>query len=196
MKYDLIYSDVPKAYQNWTDKKHGSPRQHYNVMSIKELCDLPVQQIAADNSCLLHWSSGPKLKDDIQIMESWGFEFITCIFVWNKIYKNGKSFCGLGFYSRSGTEFVLLGKRGKGLKRISNSVRQVITAPSTRPHSSKPNIEVRKRIDELFGKDIKKIELFARPPIPSDWMAIGLEIDNLDIHDSLQKIIGDPNAGN
>ena len=189
MKYDLCLIDPPWQYQNWTDKKNGAAISHYTTLKIDDLANLPISNITKDNSVLLVWATFPKLDEAINLIEKWGFKYITCLFVWNKIYKSNKPYCGLGFYTRSGSEICLLGKKGKGLPTISHNVRQVITAPVTRPHSSKPNEQVRKGIDELFGKDISKIEIFARPPIANGWDAIGFEIDGKDIKDSLNNII-------
>jgi N6-adenosine-specific RNA methylase IME4 len=49
--------------------------------------------------------------------------------------------------------------RGKGIKRVSASVRSTVISP-IREHSRKPD-EVRRRIEDLYG-DVPRIELFAR----------------------------------
>jgi len=77
----------------------------------------------------------------------------------------------------SNTEVCLLGIRGK-MKPVSNSVSSVIIAPRER-HSKKPDI-VRDKIVELFG-DLPRIELFARPPLPTGWDCLGNDIDGTDI---------------
>jgi len=83
---------------------------------------------------------------------------------------------------------VLLFKRGKGVPKISSSVLQVlpaeehiIAAPVTK-HSCKPP-EIRSRIELLYG-DVPRVELFARPPVPNGWIALGDEIDRKDIVDA------------
>lgn len=186
--YRIILADPPWAYQNWTDKKNGAAKAHYTPLTEKELCDLPISDIADNNSLLFLWATFPKLQEALNVLEAWGFNYITTPFVWNKTYKDGKPYCGLGFWTRSGTEIVLMGKRGKGISRLdeATNVRQVITAPVKRPHSSKPP-QVRKKIIQLVG-DVKKIELFAREKAPG-WDALGYELDGLDIRDSLQQVI-------
>jgi site-specific DNA-methyltransferase (adenine-specific) len=191
-RYSIIYTDCPWSYQNWTHKKNGAAIAHYQPMSAKDLAQLPVNEISEDNSLCFMWATFPKLKEAIFVLEAWNFDYITTPFVWNKIYSNKRPYCGLGFWTRSGAEIVLLGKKGKGIKRLNNNVKQVITAEVKRPHSSKPTI-VRDRIVELVG-DFPRIELFGRPPIPKGWDMIGYEVDGLDIHDSLQKIIGGNNG--
>ena len=187
-KYKIIYADPPWGYQNWTDKKNGAAISHYDPLTEKELCDLPVSEIADDNSLCFMWATFPKIVEALQVLESWGFKYITTPFVWNKTYKDEKPYCGLGFWTRSGAEIVLMGKRGKGTPRLegATNVRQVITAPVLRPHSSKPP-EVRDRIIQLVG-DQPKIELFARS-VPDGWDGLGDELDGKDIRDSLPELI-------
>lgn len=188
-KFKIIYVDNPLQFQNWTKKKNGAAISHYNTLSTNDLCALPVNKIADNNSVIFSWTSLAKLKESIEIIEAWGFEFISTAFVWNKTYKNNKPYCGLGFYTRSGAEICLLGKKGKAPKRLSASVRQVITYPVKQPHSSKPP-ETRDRILQLFG-DLPRIELFSREPsrIKDGWVHVGWEVDNQDIRDSLKQVI-------
>jgi N6-adenosine-specific RNA methylase IME4 len=187
-RYSIILSDVPHSYQNWSEKKNGAAKSHYKCLSTADLCALPVEKIAEDNSVLLFWTGFPKLIESLEIIKAWGFEYKTTAFVWNKTYADGHPYCGLGFYTRSGSEACLLATRGKPLKRMSHGVRQIISAPVKKPHSSKPYI-VRDKIVELFGEQTR-IELFARECMPG-WYAIGNEIDGKDIRDSLNGIIND-----
>jgi N6-adenosine-specific RNA methylase IME4 len=66
-----------------------------------------------------------------------------------------------------------LATRGKGYKRQSMAIEQVVFAP-LREHSRKPD-EVVHRIDRLVG-DIPRIELFARERRPG-WSAWGDEVN-------------------
>ena len=66
---------------------------------------------------------------------------------------------GMGHKTRANAEVVLLGTRGKP-KRKSASVRQIIDS-IPREHSRKPD-EIYERIEKLMGKNVLKIELFAR----------------------------------
>lgn len=63
--------------------------------------------------------------------------------------------------------------RGRGYKRQSQGVEQVIHAP-LRAHSQKPD-EIAERIERLVG-DVPRIELFARTRRPG-WSAWGNEVD-------------------
>lgn len=81
---------------------------------------------------------------------------------------------GLGHHTRSNAELVLLGRRGKGLRPVSRSVRQVVMAPRG-AHSAKPD-EVQARIEALYGDGVRRLEMFARRRRPG-WDAFGNEVE-------------------
>ena len=80
--------------------------------------------------------------------------------MWEKLDRTNNVFkkYGLGSYTISNCEVVLLGRKGK-FERKSKKVKQIIKSTISR-HSEKPN-EVRNKIVELCG-DLPRIELFAR----------------------------------
>jgi len=88
------------------------------------------------------------------------------------IYTAGDAM-GMGNHTRGNAEFCLLGIKGKGIKRVDCSVRQVVISPR-REHSRKP-AEVRTRIETLYGEQ-DRIELFSREAF-SGWAQHGNEID-------------------
>lgn len=92
---------------------------------------------------------------------------------------------GLGHYTRSNSEFVLIGRKGKSLERKSKGISQIIIAPRGLKNSQKP-IEVIKRINELYGLEVLKIELFARK-CSQGWNATGLEYDKKKIQNFLKE---------
>ena len=107
------------------------------------------------------------------------------VFTWIKTNKKSDTlFTGMGHYTRSNPEFVVMGIRGK-LERHSKSVHSVVMA-KRKEHSSKP-LEVRERIVELFG-DVPRVELFARDKC-SGWDQTGLEFDGLDIREYIEKVL-------
>ena len=53
-KYNVIYADPPWSFKTYSDKgKDRSPEKHYSVMTFKDICNMPVNNIANDNSVLL-----------------------------------------------------------------------------------------------------------------------------------------------
>ncbi|AXH76812.1 MAG: transcriptional activator [Caudoviricetes sp.] len=171
-QYQVIYADPPWQFDDKSLNRGGAER-HYLTMTDDEILALPVSQIACDNSLLFMWISWAKLPLAIAVISAWGFEYKTCAFNWIKYHeKSGSEFMGMGSYTRANSEVCLLGKRGKGLKRIDCGVRQIVNAPIGR-HSAKP-AEVRERIVQLVG-DVSRIELFARDQV-NGWDNWGNEL--------------------
>ena len=161
-KYQIIYADPPWSYSNFQGKGSyfGDVSRHYKTMSKKELEDLRVQDISDNNCILFMWATFPNLPQAIELVKKWGFEYKTVGFVWVKM-KNDMSEPrgdGMGFYTLSNAEIVLIGVKGK-FQRKSKKVKQIVLHPKS-VHSKKPAI-IRDKIVELCG-DLPRIELFAR----------------------------------
>lgn len=174
-KYNIIYADPPWQYKTYSKKGAGrSAESHYPTMPIKDICNLPVSQIAADDCTLFLWATFPNLQEALQVITAWGFEFKTVGFTWIKLNKKSDSlFWGMGYWTRSNAEICIIATKGKP-RRQSASVHQVIIS-HIEEHSKKPN-ETRNRIVQLMG-DLPRIELFARQKIEG-WEAWGNEIDS------------------
>ena len=81
---------------------------------------------------------------------------------------------GLGNYTRSNAENVLVAVKGKGIPRLQADIKQMILAPIG-AHSAKPE-ECRRRLERLYG-DVPRIELFSRGDDPA-WHHWGNECDS------------------
>lgn len=146
-KYGVIYADPPWRYRD--RKCNGNAEDHYPTMTLEEICNLPVRDITADNCVLFLWATYPLIKEAMQVIDAWGFEYKTIGFQWVKQNRSGNGyFFGLGRWTRGNTEPCLIAVKGKP-QRQSNSVSQLIFAP-LRAHSQKPDI-VRDKIRELMG---------------------------------------------
>ena len=143
-------------------------------MKTKDLCELNVRSITDQNGAVLFmWVTPPLLSDGLQVMEAWGFKYVTVGFTWIKTNrKNGKPFFGLGFWTRSNAELCLIGVTKGHPKRVDKTVAQLIISP-LQEHSRKPD-EARDRIVKLMG-DLPRIELFARQRYDG-WDAWGNEV--------------------
>jgi N6-adenosine-specific RNA methylase IME4 len=186
-KASIILADPPWQYAQFSEKKNGAAKAHFNGMSTDELCNLPIKNITDTNCALFLWITGPKIVEGCHtaIFEAWGFRPVSLAFTWIKTKQDGNARMGIGFYTRSNSELCLLGIKGK-MKVKSHKVMQTIISPVIKPHSSKPPI-VRDKIIELFG-DLPRVELFARPPIVDGWTMIGNEINGKDIRDALKDL--------
>jgi len=169
-KYNIIYADPPWSYQG--KMMNSSVTDHYSVMTIDDICKLPVKYIADDNCILFMWVTLPKLNEFMKVIQAWNFEYKSTAFVWCKKNKISDSFfLGLGRWTRANPEICVLATKGKP-KRLSNSVRQLQIFPIEQ-HSKKPN-EFKNLILELVG-DLPRIELFARQKTPG-WDCWGNEV--------------------
>lgn len=159
-KYMIIYADPPWKYND--EGCQGTATNHYPTMNNKDICDLPIKDLADNNCVLFIWATYPKLPEVLEVIKAWGFEYKSIAFQWIKLNKSGKGeFYGLGRWTRGNTEPCLIAVKGKP-KRVSKSVFQLIKS-RINGHSRKPNV-VRNKIIELMG-DLPRIELFARQKV-------------------------------
>ena len=170
--FSVIYADPPWSY---SDKRGNDPAwgaMTYATMPTREIAALPVAGIAAQDCALFMWATMPLLPDAFSVLTGWGFDFVTCAFVWVKQNpKSGGIYSGMGHWTNQNAELCLLARRGKP-RRVARDVKQIVIAPRGR-HSAKP-AEVRDRIVRLMG-DVPRIELFARETVPG-WEAWGNEV--------------------
>lgn len=171
-EFDIIYADPPWDYKG--QLQHAGPGsadtggavRHYPTVKLNELKELNVKRIAAQDSLLFMWATSPHLDQAIDLGKSWGFDWATVAFIWDKVRVNP------GFYTLSQCELCLVFKHGRIPKpRGARNVRQLVSVKRG-PHSTKPD-EVRKRIERMFP-DQRRIELFARNAAPG-WQLWGLE---------------------
>lgn len=182
-KYEVIYADPPwdyggkmqydkstiKGENEGFEKKIfiSSAAFKYPTVKLKQLKELDINSIAADDCILFMWTTGPQMANSIELGTAWGFEYKTVAFVWDKMVHNP------GRYTLSQTEFVLAFKKGKFPQpRGARNIRQMVTVRRGE-HSVKP-IEIIDGITKMFPTQ-KKIELFARNNYIG-WDNWGLEI--------------------
>ena len=83
---------------------------------------------------------------------------------------------GMGRHTRQNPELCLLATRGKGLSRVSASIKNPQITRRLK-HSEKPDL-FRKLIEDLYG-DKSRVELFARTKrLGSGWDCWGNEVES------------------
>ncbi|GAG03230.1 unnamed protein product, partial [marine sediment metagenome] len=173
-KYQIIYADPPWSYKH---KKGNNPKMGgitYPVLSLQDICRLPIQNLAAKDCSLFCWATMPMLGEALQVIKSWGFWYRTCAFTWVKRNPSGNGiYSGLGHWTNGNAELCLFAKRGRP-KRFCKSVKQIQMWPRTR-HSAKPP-QIRDEIVQLVG-DLPRIELFAREKTLG-WDVWGNEVES------------------
>ena len=77
-KYNIIYADPPWEYNKRKNKNTrfgGGAGGHYDIMNLQEIRNLPVQKISENDCALFLWVTFPKLKEQLDVFESWGFKY-------------------------------------------------------------------------------------------------------------------------
>lgn len=174
MRYNIIYADPPWQYNDKANAGKRGACHKYPLMTLSDIKRLDVASIAADDCLLAMWWTAPLMREAIEVVDAWGFEFTTGFgFLWHKISKYGKEFMAMGNWTRTNPEACLFATRGRP-KRINYAVRSYLQA-AHRGHSVKP-AEARDRLVQLLG-DVPRIELFARETTPG-WDVWGNEVES------------------
>lgn len=179
-KFACILADPPWSFKVWSEDTGGgrSPSAHYSTMSMDDLANMPVADLAAPDCVLFCWVCWPSLPEALRVIEAWGFDYKTCGFDWMKanasqldMFRDDADVqVGMGYWTRANSEPCLLAVRGKP-KRRNADVRMGIIEPR-RQHSRKPAC-IHSRIERLV--DGPYLELFARAPVPG-WTVWGNEV--------------------
>ena len=170
----LFYADPPWQYK--VGKSRGEVKE-YDCLSTEtlEALKIHINRVAAKDSVLAMWTTGPKMQEACELIEKWGFRYKTVLFVWEKLYKNEKPIKGLGHYTRSATEFILLAGRGHITKFVCDrNMSQVQEVVRSDRHSEKPHLFADLLV-QLFG-DVPRLELFARTQ-KKGWFCWGNQIE-------------------
>ena len=163
-RFGTILADPPWQFQNRTGKMAPEHKRlsRYPTMTLDDICDLPVEAIAAARAHLYLWVPNALLPEGLRVMDQWGFRYKSNL-IWYKIRKDGgPDPRGVGFYFRNGTEILLFGVRGKDVRTLAAGRSQEnILVTQKREHSRKP--------DEQYGLIEAcswgpRLEMFARGP--------------------------------
>lgn len=168
-KYLVIYADPPWSYRDTRTgdsvEKYDSVEKHYPTMSLADICALDVKSLAADDAVLFLWTTAPLLREGLDVMQKWGFEYKTN-FIWYKQRHN------MGHYSSVRHEHLLVGTRGSCVPQVGKLFDSVQTIERGE-HSEKPE-EFRNIIDTIYPVG-PRIELFARKKV-TGWTSWGNEL--------------------
>lgn len=168
-RYRVVYADPPWAYRGGAPhdpKSKVSTIHHYSVLTIQQLCDLPVVAHALPNSVLFLWVPAPLLFEmpgPREVVTAWGFE-PKAGFVWDKVLGNP------GAYNHVTHEHLIVATRGIGTPdRPTPQPKSVFTERRADEHSAKPD-SVRTMIEKLY--DGPYLELFGRKRV-ENWTVFG-----------------------
>lgn len=178
-KYNIIYADPAWKYGSSQVCKYDGERFHkldkiYPTMSDEDIKNLRVKDITDDDAVCFLWVTDSHIKEGLEVMKAWGFDYKTIAFNWIKTTNKGNICYNLGAWTLKSWEICLLGTKGKMLQyKKNNKIKGLVFAERT-AHSKKPQ-EIRASIVELFG-DLPRIELFARQKTEG-WDVWGNEVE-------------------
>jgi len=160
-EFSVILADPPWEYNINT---RGSPDDHYDVMSLESICQMPIP--SARDSILFLWATAPKIKEALAVLESWGFQYKThMVWIKDKI--------GTGYYFRGQHELLFVGRKGQiSIPEEKDRPSSVLYAERTK-HSKKPEL-VYDIIEKMYPNQ-KYLEVFARNTRDS-WESWGNEL--------------------
>lgn len=163
-----LMADPPWNEAGGGQIKRGADR-HYPLMKTRDICALPVREwMRPDAHCYL-WVTNNFLPDGLEVLEAWGFRYVTCV-TWMK------DRAGLGQYFRGLTEHCLFGVRGRIPYQLTEDGHRLqgVTGFFEAPrgeHSAKP-AAMRRMVERVSPGPY--LEMFARQPAPG-WTVWGNE---------------------
>lgn len=108
--YGTVVADPPWSYAGSTYNGRTSPwrstsTQSYSLMSVEDICALPVADLGRHDAHLYLWAVNPLIDRAFEVVRAWGFITDTLL-TW---CKPGP---GLGAGFRSNTEHLIVARRG------------------------------------------------------------------------------------
>ena len=164
-EYDVIYADPPWRY-DFSETTSRDIENQYPTMAIDDIKAMKVP--SASNAVLLLWATAPKLREALDVMSAWGFEYKTCA-VWDKVK------IGMGYWFRGQHEMLLIGTKGQYSPPPPELRISSVYTEARREHSAKPK-HYYDMIETMFpGRSY--LELFARQRNNDKWEVWGNQIE-------------------
>ncbi|RIJ67828.1 methyltransferase [Nakamurella silvestris] len=164
-RFRTILADPPWDVQQ--KGRHGAA-QHYDLMTLDRITNMPVGELAEDDAHLWLWVTNATLRAGYDVMEAWGFTPRSPL-TWIKPR------LGLGNYLRNATEHLILGTRGTAPVNFRAQPTWMFAPLQEHSHKPEEQYAVIERIS-----DGPYLELFARrtPPTKAHWSVWGNQIDS------------------
>lgn len=190
MKFGVILADPPWLNKAATKDQEAFSAEHYNAPTFRELCELPVSLVAAENAYLFLWVDAQHHHVASQVAEHWGFWDFATKLTWLKTQPGtGMRTPGIGRYTMTASEDCWVFKRGKP-PLVETPWQNPIEAPRSQ-HSRKPDklyeyIEtVHSKKRRIFEWPSPRLEMFARTHYQGNktwgpregWVQLGDEFD-------------------
>jgi len=159
-KFKTIVADPPWQFR----RQPKSVGPNYKLLTLDVIKSFPIKDIADENAHLYLWIPNAFIKEGVEVMTAWGFEYKTLI-TW------AKHQIGVGNYYRNATEQILFGVRGR-LPILQKNLRTWFLA-DRREHSRKPD-EFYRIVEKASPGP--RIDIFSREK-REGWEQFGDQVD-------------------
>ena len=179
VKYNTIVLDPPWdiPMSGITKTRPNRSRElAYNTMSIDEIKNMPIKDIAQVGAHVYMWTTNKMLEHTWGIFEKWGVNYHLTL-VWVK--PNGIPPC---FAYKFATEFLVLGFFGKPMQKFSKNVQLNWLKATSGKHSEKP-VDFYNLIKEMSPSP--RMDIFARKRHD------GFESWGLEVEEDGQRFLSD-----
>ena len=167
IKYHTIVADPPWAKNQSGRGSYGGAINHYDLMSLERIKQLPVADLADDNAHLYLWVTNSNIDEGLEVIKAWGFRYIT-MFHWIKPKM------GVGNYFRNASETCLFAVRGKLPPKCRTQINWLISYPTS--HSQKPR-EVISIVERISPGPYLELFCRRRPASRENWHCWGNETE-------------------
>lgn len=168
-KYGVILADPEWRFEPYS-RETGMDRaadNHYPTSVTEDIAARDVSKISDKDCVLFLWATVPMLKDALQVLEAWGFKYVSQ-YIWDKT----DSGIGTGYWNRNIHEILLIGTKGSPPPPAQGKQWKSIIREKPTKHSRKPRLSY--EMIEAYYPNMRKIELNAREARPG-WDVLGNE---------------------
>jgi N6-adenosine-specific RNA methylase IME4 len=161
-EFEIVLADPPWRY-DFSETECRKIENNYPTATIEDICKHAPK--TTENAILFLWATAPKLREAMQVVDAWGFEYKTHA-IWDKCK------IGMGYWFRGQHELLIVATKGNASPPIAeNRVSSIFKEPRGE-HSKKPDC-VYEWIESAFVS-YKKLEMYARSNRPG-WHSWGAE---------------------
>jgi len=165
-KYDVIYADPPWKY-DFTETENREIENKYPTMKLEEIKNMPITNLLNENCVIFLWATAPKLREALEVIKAWGFEYKTHM-IWDK------EIIGMGYWFRGQHELLLVATKGQVSVPDPNIRASSVYKEKRTSHSKKPNYFY--SLIEKYFPNGKYLELFARQKYNDKWTVFGNQL--------------------
>jgi len=160
---NLVLADPPWRY-DFSETDSRQIENQYPSATVEEIISHCPR---TESDCVLFlWATVAKLREALEVMDGWGFEYKTCA-VWDK------QKIGMGYWFRGQHEILLVGTKGKVSPPDTENRVSSLFSEERKGHSEKPEC-VYSWLEKAFPEN-KKLEMYCRKN-RDGWLSWGNEV--------------------